>query len=258
MKKEWTDEQLKKLFWQIEVAKKNNKNLLKTFEDFAKVNNKQKFSVRNYYYEKVKMFMQNKLLAQKFGINLSVHAKQNKIKFSQTDSKNLITEIEKQTAKGISVRKACYNLSNGDMNQMVRFQNRYRLEKKCNNIIKMPVTVAQQQLTESDVNSLFLGLLKLVKENAQKSAESKFKMEINETSNVLRKAIVNLEIKEKEMTNLNNEVKNLNKEKNQLITKIEQMRASSAIEISKKIGSSNLNKLKVFSQKTIKNNLQVD
>ena len=103
----------------------------------------------------------------------------------------------------MSVRSACFKLSNGDMTLMTRLQNKFqnmKKEREPNNIITF--RKKQKILTESDINSLFMGLVKLIKKNTTEEMTEKFKEEKETKEYLLKKAYLELNKKEKELNSL--------------------------------------------------------
>ena len=83
---------------------------------------------------------------------------------------------------------------------------RSRKIKQDNNIIHFQPK--QKLLTDNDINSLFLGLVKLIKKNATEEA-----MEKSQVSNqLLKKAFADLGRKDKELSSLKAEFERLKKE----------------------------------------------
>ena len=118
-------------------------------------------------------------------------------------------------AQGQSVRSACLKLSDGDLCKMTRLQNKFqnmkRKLKQPDNII--PFKQTQKTLTDADINSLFLGLVKLIKKTAMDEA----KQNVQPANELLRKAFLDLNKKDKEITDLKSEFEKL-KTENQKLT----------------------------------------
>lgn len=150
------------------VSSKNNK--LEAFKLYAKENGYKFSSVRNLYYKSIK--------------NTNVKIKKYN-KFCEADTKILIEKINDNLAKGISVRKTCLNLANNNISLMVRLQNKYRnvvfksyYKKRKINTEVLNFEAPKKQITEDDINSLFLGLIKLVKNRAIKEYKESYNLEI--------------------------------------------------------------------------------
>ena len=263
----WKDEDVISLFRFIEEGKLNNESLSKLFADFAHKTNRMPNSVRNYYYTELKCLEEDELRRKKLGIDISLHQKVEQKEFSEKETEDVIVNILKLTAKGISVRKACLTLANGNISKMVRLQNKYRMTmvkdkemfKKCveklkkegvnvkgkmpNNVVSMP---DRRLLTESDINSLFLGLVKLVKKQASEQANIMLKKDNEKANDMLRKTLVNLSEKEKEIKNLRKQFKVLSVENEKLCEEVKFLRGKNAELITKQ---NKLNALKKFKQK---------
>ena len=123
--------------------------------------------------------------------------------------------------KGESVRSACYKLSDGNLTEMTRLQNKYQnLKKKTknfDNVIKFKQK--SKILTDNDINSLFIGLVKLIKKNAIDEYIEKNSKESQAMSVLLKKAFFDLGKKEKELSQLKGDFERL-KEENQELSKI--------------------------------------
>ncbi len=263
----WKDEDVISLFRFIEEGKLNNESLSKLFADFAHKTNRMPNSVRNYYYTELKCLEEDELRRKKLEIDISLHQKVEQKEFSEKETEDVIVNILKLTAKGISVRKACLTLANGDISEMVRLQNKYRMTmvkdkemfKRCveklkkegvnvkgkmpNNVVSMP---DRRLLTESDINSLFLGLVKLVKKQASEQANIMLKKDNEKANDMLRKTLVNLSEKEKEIKNLRKQFKVLSVENEKLCEEVKLLRGKNAELITKQ---NKLNALKKFKQK---------
>lgn len=244
----WKDSEVKKLFLTVEKAKQENKSLLDAFRSYAKKSKRKPNSVRNYYYMEVTSLKENKNRAEKLGIDVSKHDVLSLEKFSNEETKKLVKEILRQKCLGVSIRKACLNLAEGDVSKMVRFQNKFRSVLKTNSNLyndilcelkteglqekqKTPNVVymkkQNQKLSDDDINSLFLGLIKLVKKTTAEDVSLKLSSETEFANTTLRNTLSKLSSAEKLIQNLKSELeavqKNLNfvKEENcQLKTKI--------------------------------------
>ena len=176
------------LGWEIEqtnslidfIAKNKSKTLSQTFSQWANKNSRQTFSVRNYYYKLKKAIKTNKNLLHHLDLmggekNVLFCSKH----FSFEEEQKLL-EYVFMNKKFMSVRSACLKYAGGDKNLMMRYQNKFRqllkqkkelcekvlnkIETK-NNIVVMPSK--DKTLSQEDINSLFLGLVKLVRDKAK-------------------------------------------------------------------------------------------
>ena len=232
MKGIWNNAEVKALFSEVENCKNKNKTLREAFIEHAKKYNRQPNSVRNYYYHEVDELSRDDKRLKSLGINLDRHKKNSIIYFSEEEENKLMEEISKLVRNGVSVRKACFMLSNGDVGQMLRYQNKYRnfIAKQSlpkmktsevkdslpnqNNIIAFKKT--QKTLSDSEVQSLFMGLVRLVKKNAIIEGEEKYKGELNVANSLLRKAITQINSQERELEKLKCEYKKLKNENSKL------------------------------------------
>lgn len=263
----WKDEEVIKLFNFIEQGRLENICLTTLFSRYAKSTNRMANSVRNYYYAELNELTKDEKRQKRLGIDLSVHTKCEQQEFSQQETKQLMLDILKQTAKGISVRKACLNLADGDISKMVRFQNKFRtvvlknkdLYEQCLQELnqkgvavkkEMPNNVIafkdKRLLTDSDINSLFLGLVKLVKKQASEEVAQSLKSETDRANSMLRKALVDLGEKENEIKLLRKNFKVVAQENEKLSEEIKLLRGKNAELISK---CDKLNALKKFTEK---------
>lgn len=246
----WKDEEVKKLFDFIENGRKNNVPLINLFSQYAHLTGRKPNSVRNYYYIELEALQEDENRTKKLGIDLSIHKKNDQKEFSADETRELVMKILQMTSKGISVRKACLTLANGDITQMVRFQNKFRTvvvkqkelfdeclsklqTKDTKYVSKRPDNVIafrnnKTSLTDSDINSLFLGLVKLVKKQATEQATKNQEIEITRANNMLRKTLVSLRQKEDEIKSLQKNFKLLSKENEKLSEEIKLLRGKNA------------------------------
>lgn len=238
---QWKDAEVKGLFDCIEKIKKENKSLLSGFREFAKKCKRKANSVRNYYYLEVENLKRDRERAKKLNINISVHDIQSPKKFSNIETEKLITEILRLKCLGLSIRKACLKLANNSPEIMLRYQNKFRsimkddkeLYNKCllnlrknglsplnesqkeNNIVYMKKP-EERKLTDEDVNSLFLGLVKLVKRNVVENLEKNLTTEAEFANTALRETLLKVTNLEKEVESKKQEL-NKEQEKNKKI-----------------------------------------
>jgi len=167
-KSKWTRAQIDML---LERAKAGNIRTT-AFDEIARITNRKPNSVRNYYYK-----------------NLAKE-KTKFLPFSSAEIKNSLREIILGTSRGESVRSICLRLAAGDKSKMLRFQNKYRtilrghpqkitaitneLETQGylvksplkSNVVMLP-TRNNKNLTDVDINNLFMGLMRLIKKQAE-------------------------------------------------------------------------------------------
>lgn len=217
----WSSEEVISLFSAVEEAKDKNISLKFAFIEHAKKYSRQPNSVRNYYYHEVDNLYKDKARKKELGIDLEKHKKSSIRYFSQEQESELMKKIEELVSQGNSVRKACFTLAKGDVGEMLRYQNKYRnfLAKKKpseNNIIKF-TQKKKEGLSESDLNSLFLGLVRLVKKSALEEVNEKFREEKENANSLLRQALIDLGKKEREILSLKESFLKLKKENETLI-----------------------------------------
>ena len=207
--KPWKNERIKDLFNFVENGKKEFKSLIEIFDEYAKNSNTKKNSIRNYYYNQIEYFNLHPEFAKQLNINLEIHKAKNISHFTTENEMELIKKIEELLVNGYSVRKACLTLANNDVNIMMRLQNKYRnyltkqkLKVKKADILQFKPKI-EQELTDSDINNLFLGLVKVIKKNAVKQVKKQLINECEWANSTLRKTLVTLNNKEQTIQALN-------------------------------------------------------
>ena len=201
--KPWANERIIHLFNFIEEKRNNNMNLVNIFSEYAKLTNKKPNSIRNYYYNQIAHFKQAPLFAKDLNINIEKHKLKEIKHFTQQDELKLITNIRSMVNNGYSVRKACLTLANNNVYDMMRLQNKYRSflqknnmnKKETNNILVFKPKI-NTTLSESDINNLFLGLVKVIKKNALEQVNKNLVSECEWANDTLRKTLVTLNEKE--------------------------------------------------------------
>ena len=218
----YTEEEAKRLVDYVSTGKKSGKSLSGLFASYAKKTGRAKGSVRNYYYKEVENLQSDSKRCSNLGIEISKHNKMHFVPFSEEEKMKLVNEVDNLVAGGMSVRTACQKMSCGDITLMTRLQNKYQNLKKSgkkNNIIVF--RQKQKSLSENDINSLFLGLVKLIKKTAIDEFMEKTRLEKESSAFLLKKAFVDLSRKEKEIKALKEEFSNLKAENASLQTKLE-------------------------------------
>ncbi|MBR2903282.1 MAG: hypothetical protein IKC37_01415 [Clostridia bacterium] len=126
----YTEEEAKHLVEYIQEGKKKGKTLTSLFATYGLKNGRAKGSVRNYYYTLMKNEKGDERIVKLLdGKTLSVE----KIRaFTEEEADEAIRSILAEKSKGISVRRAIFNLSGGDDKLMLRLQNKYRNTLKKN------------------------------------------------------------------------------------------------------------------------------
>ena len=243
MKGIWKNSEVKELFNVVEDYKEKNKSLKLAFIAHAQKFGRKPNSVRNYYYHEVDNLKLDEKRLNKLGINLNRHNKSNINYFSKEEEKKLMEEIDSMVKKGVSVRKACLTLSGGDVSQMLRFQNKYRnflarakKPEKQNTNLNNVIAFKKQSttLTDGEVQSLFMGLVRLVKRNALEESESLYKHKLLEAKELLQKASLKLSTRERDYDKLKEEFLKLKNENSALVDLNRQMRCQNAEMLRKK------------------------
>lgn len=222
--KVWNDDEVKNLFCLVEEQKTAKNALRVAFSLHAQKYKRKQNSVRNYYYKEVENLKNDPARCQKLQIDIKKHAKMHFLPFSEQQEEKLIEDVDALVKSGMSVRSACQKLGGGDLAVMTRLQNKYQnLKKKklqkADNVIMF--RQRQKLLSENDINSLFLGLVKLIKKTAVEEFSQKMKLEKESEAFLLKKAFVDLARKDKQITELKEEFASLKKENMRLVEKLE-------------------------------------
>ena len=120
----YTEEEAKNLVEFIKEGRQKGKTLTYLFESYGMQRGRAKGSVRNYYYTLMKNEKQDERIVKLLdGSELSVE----KIReFTEEETDATIRSILAEKSKGLSVRRAIFNLAQGDDKLMLRLQNKYR------------------------------------------------------------------------------------------------------------------------------------
>ncbi len=237
----WSNQEVKELFNQVEQTKKSGRPLKDAFIAHAERYTRKPNSVRNYYYHEIDQLGNDLNRLKKLGIDLEKHKKTAIVFFSSNEEQSLMQEITKLIDSGMSVRKACLTLSNGNVEQMLRYQNKYRnylIKQKSEAIDNTKVikfTKKKTTLNDNDIQSLFMGLVRLVKRNALEQINDKYKSEFDRVCNELRKAIVEIHNKEKAYSELKNEIAKLQKDNAKLSQDVMKLRCDRASKLKEKL-----------------------
>lgn len=131
----YTEEEAKGLVEYIKDGKQKGKTLTYLFESYGLQHGRAKGSVRNYYYALMKNEGGDERIVKLLdGSSLSVE----KIReFTAEEADEALKSILREKSKGLSVRRAIFNLSGGDDKLMLRLQNKYR-----NTLKKQPQRLA--------------------------------------------------------------------------------------------------------------------
>lgn len=132
----YTEEEAKNLVEYIKEGKRKGKTLTYLFETYGVKHGRAKGSVRNYYYALMKNEKGDERIVRLLdGSQLAVE----KIReFTDEEADAAIRSILLEKSKGMSVRRAIFNLSGGDDKLMLRLQNKYR-----NTLKKSPEKIAE-------------------------------------------------------------------------------------------------------------------
>lgn len=214
----WDYEEVKTLFRFVEIKKQEGLPLVKIFDDYASKTARKPNSVRNYYYKELGNMYADENLAKEYGVNLANHPLTQSQPFTQSEEKQVILQIDELRNQGYSVRRACLELSGGDVSQMIRLQNKYRSIikskeskecKKINNsdmgqVIKMQPP--KPKISDDEIKSLFLGLIRIVKNQEQENLKCLYEKEIFEANEKLKQAVDLLATKQKMINSLQNKL----------------------------------------------------
>ena len=242
MKPKWKDEEIVKLFCLIEKNNKNSISIMQSFKQYAKQCGKNPLTIRNFYYTYIKFLKNDPNLQKRLGIDISKHTTQIFEHFDKKQESELLEKVNNLKNLGYSTRSACMKLSGGNIKQMLRLQNKLQNIKERNSIsiknfaadansenntnakvIKFPKQNkdVKNKLTDDDIKSLFMGLVKLVKENANASEQEKAKKFLEQTEEEKRKRIVELEQKQTEIEILKQQLNELKIKNNNLNKQLE-------------------------------------
>lgn len=132
----YTEEEAKRLVEYIKEGKQKGKTLTYLFETYGLQHGRAKGSVRNYYYALMKNEKGDERIVKLLdGSSLSVE----KIReFTEEETDEALRSILAEKSKGLSVRRAIFNLAKGDDKLMLRLQNKYR-----NTLKKQPERLAE-------------------------------------------------------------------------------------------------------------------
>lgn len=213
----WNDKEVLHLFGKVEDCKKKSVSLRVAFEGHAKIYGRKANSVRNYYYQEVNNLQKDVERCKRLQIDLGKHNKMQFEKFDQEAEQNLLRQISLLTAKGLSVRAACERLSGGNLSVMTRIQNKYQsLKRKSIKADNVVLFRKQNFLREEEINSLFLGLVKLVKKSAIEEVEAKMREEKIGANLAIKKTIKTIAEKNELVCALKKEIVDLKDENNKL------------------------------------------
>ena len=120
----YTEEEAKRLVEYVKDGKRAGKTLTKLFASYGAENGRARGSVRNYYYALMKNRKGDERIVKLLdGSSLKVEEIR---EFTEEETESALRSILVEKSKGLSVRRAISNLSQGDDKLMLRLQNKYR------------------------------------------------------------------------------------------------------------------------------------
>ena len=225
----WDDNEVKTLFDTVESIKKNGGSANRAFSVHAKKYNRKPNSVRNYYYKEVDNLLNDNERRTKLKIDLLSHKKSSFVHFERDEEKEIFDAIEKMTKAGMSVRSACFKMCNGDLTKMTRLQNKYQNLKKKREDNVIQFRQKKKGLSDSEINSLFLGLVRLIKKSAYEEILDKEQNRQRETENALNEALTDIGIKEKAICDLREKFDALRRENRELVARLKSAEKQQAL-----------------------------
>lgn len=216
----WKNQEVKSLFTTVEECIKSGKSLKNAFQKHAQKFKRAEGSVRNYYYHEIDKLKNDEKRTTALGIDLTKHQKAEIQYFSKEEENAFYEKLQDFIKKGMSVRKACLTLAQGDGAKMLRYQNKYRAlckerEKKPDNIIRF--TKRTNTISENELQALFAGLVRLVKRSAVEDAEAKVKEREERANRELRKMIAIIGEKDRQLEEIKAEILIAKKENEKLL-----------------------------------------
>lgn len=211
----WEIEEIKELIKLIKANKSNN--LLQAFQEFAKNSGRKTFSVRNFYYrliEEVKTNPFSRVELKKHNLLKELTTNH----FTQQETKKLMLTLL-NNEENLSLRQACKRLAKNNESELIRIQNKYRntikndpelvksllkelqdkniktREVRFNNILSIPPQNSSS-ISKSEIDSLFWGLVNLIKKSAQQDAPKQLLDEVKKANLKLEKSLITLRKKE--------------------------------------------------------------
>lgn len=119
----YTEEEATGLIEYIYSGRNAGKTLSYLFETYGRAHSRAKGSVRNYYYALLKKQDDARVKRMLEGKGLSAGVVK---PFTEEETDEMLKKVLTEKSKGISVRRAIRNLSDGDEKLMLRMQNKYR------------------------------------------------------------------------------------------------------------------------------------
>ena len=119
----YTEEEATGLIEYIYAGRNAGKTLSYLFETYGAEHSRAKGSVRNYYYAFLKKRDDERVGRILNGKNLQAGVIR---PFTEEETDELLRKVLAERSKGLSVRRAIMNVSEGDERLMLRMQNKYR------------------------------------------------------------------------------------------------------------------------------------
>ena len=119
----YTKEEAQSLVKYVCDGRGKGKTLTAIFEEYAARSGRARGSVRNYYYALLRSTDNEEVRDILAGTDLKAEDVR---PFTEEETDKILRAILEQKSRGISVRKAVLNLSEGDDKLMLRYQNKYR------------------------------------------------------------------------------------------------------------------------------------
>ncbi|MBP3389554.1 MAG: hypothetical protein J6K71_00055, partial [Clostridia bacterium] len=145
--------------------------------------------------------------------------------------------------------------SGGDVTKMLRLQNKYHAmhpkKEPLTNVVFMPQK--KQVLSEGEISSLVLGLVKLVKKTAEEKAEENLKSKILSANFELRKSIKALANKQREVELLRKNFEILTTEKQKIEEEIKSLRCQNVELLKLQKNQEKMSSLKSYVKKLSQN-----
>jgi len=254
----WKEQEVKELFSTVEECKRKGQPISNAFSAHALKYSRRCNSVRNYYYAELASLYEDAARVKALNINLSNHTKQVFVEFDKEEAYALIKRVICNMAKGKSVRATCLELSGGNIEKMIRYQNKYRSALKSNvdlinevmhdldakgtpyvnplkeenpqeavgaNVLQMPKL--KSKITDADISGLFFGIIRLIRKTTEEEISSKLKSECEFANSTLRKTLVTLNEKDKLIRNLSSTNSELKGKVGDLTKRLNEYRAGS-------------------------------
>ena len=234
MKGIWKDEEVKDLFNAVENAKNEGKKVGFAFQEHAMKYSRKPNSVRNYYYNEIERLKSDEKRLNNLNIDLSLHKKTLKKCFSNQEKNEIIQKIKSLVDNGCSIRKTYFMLSNEEITTMLRYQNKFRSMQPQKNNNVLTFRKRPSKITDSDLQGLFMGLIRLVKKNVEDEMAEKLNQQFDKNEEIERTLIAKLGQKERELAFLKDDNERLKKENVSLKKRVMQKFCFEATKLSAK------------------------